>query len=110
MRRREFIVGLGSAAAWPVLVPVVGFVDGESASQSVHLAAAFRQGLSDAGYVDGRGVLIEYHWAEGRYDRLPPIATELVLLRHESFCLVGGNLRAQQGHRGRARASATISR
>ena len=60
MRRREFIVGFGSAAAWPVLapaqqpaVPVVGFVDGESASQSVHLAAAFRQGLSDAGYVDG---------------------------------------------------------
>jgi putative ABC transport system substrate-binding protein len=76
MRRRDFIAGLGSAAVWPLAVraqqpavPVVGFVDRGSASQSVHLAAAFWQGLSDAGYVDGRSVLNEYHWAEGRYDR-----------------------------------------
>jgi putative ABC transport system substrate-binding protein len=85
IRRRQFIAGLGSAAAWPLVahaqqpgLPVIGFVDGESASQSEYLGASFRQGLGDAGYLDGRNVLIEYHWAEGRYDRLTTIVADLV--------------------------------
>ena len=86
MRRREFIAGLGGAAAWPLRLsaqqslPVVGYVNGASATVFKDLVAAFRQGLSEAGYIDGRNVTLEYRWAEGHYDRLPAMISELVRL------------------------------
>ena len=84
MRRREFIAGLGGAAAWPIAaraqqpaMPVIGFVDLGSAAANDR-AAAFRKGLNETGYVEGKNVTIEYHWLEGRYEHLPALMTELV--------------------------------
>jgi putative tryptophan/tyrosine transport system substrate-binding protein len=86
MRRREFIRLLGGGAAtWPVTaraqqatMPVIGFLSGRSLTTDSHLVVAFKQGLDEAGYVDGRDVVIEYRWAEGQFDRLPAFAADLV--------------------------------
>jgi putative ABC transport system substrate-binding protein len=85
MKRRTFIAGLGSTAAWPVLVggqqqsmPVIGFLGGGTPSSYANRIAAFHRGLGEAGFVEGRNVFIEYRWAEGQYDRLQAHAIELV--------------------------------
>jgi putative ABC transport system substrate-binding protein len=85
MRRREFIAGLGSAAAWPMVaqaqqpaLPVVGFVSLGSAEGPSAVLTAFRKGLSETGFVDGRNMAVEYHGLEGEYDRLPMLMADLV--------------------------------
>jgi putative tryptophan/tyrosine transport system substrate-binding protein len=90
MRRREFIAGLGIAAAWPPTaraqrrpVPVIGYLS--SLTESDGLAAAFRQGLSQQGYVEGQNVEIVYRWAETRNNRLPALAAELVSRRVDAI-------------------------
>jgi putative ABC transport system substrate-binding protein len=85
MRRREFIAVLGAAAAWPLVVraqqpamPVIGFLDPRSPNAMVERLRAFRQGLNEAGYVEGENVTIIYRFAEDQNDRLPELAAELV--------------------------------
>src|SRR5262249_6517047 len=110
MRRREFIAALGGAATWPLAagaqqpaMPVVGYLDASSPGASSPRVAIFRRGLAEAGYVEGRNVAIEYRWAEGRYDRLPEMAAELV--RREVAVIVASTMPAGVATKA---ASATI--
>ena len=100
MRRREFITFLGGAAApffWLALaasaqqptIPVIGFLHSATAVSNVALVAAFRSGLSEAGYIEGQNVSIEYHWADNQFDRLSPLAADLVR-REVAVIFAGG--------------------
>jgi putative ABC transport system substrate-binding protein len=89
LRRRQFLTLLGGAAATRPLaaraqqppMPVVGFVEGRSAEATVRQAAAFRKAVGEKGYVEGQNVIIEYHWLDGQYDRLPAVMADLVRRR-----------------------------
>jgi len=103
VRRRDFIRGIaGSAAAWPLTaraqqpsIPVIGFLSFRSANESAGTEAAFREGLSEIGYSEGRSVHIAFRWAEGQKDRLPALAADLVdNLRVAVIASTGGALSA----------------
>ena len=103
MKRREFIGLISSVAAtWPLAVraqqpamPVIGFMSARSPDDSMHLVAAFRQGLSEAGFVEGQNAAIEYRWGLGQYDRMPALAADLVNRRVAVLVGVGGDISAR---------------
>jgi putative ABC transport system substrate-binding protein len=90
MKRREFIAGVGSAAAWPVVAraqqrpatPVIGFLGTQSADDDKrNITEAFLQGLKETGYVEGQNIAVEYRWAENQFDRLPALVADLIRRR-----------------------------
>jgi putative ABC transport system substrate-binding protein len=98
VKRREFITLIGGAAAWPVAaraqqpaMPVVGILSSRSLSSSADLLRAFRQGLKETGYIEDQNVAIESHWAEGHFERLPELATELLQRRAAVIVTTGGS-------------------
>ena len=97
MKRRTFIAGLGSAAAWPLaaraqqsVVPVIGYLNSTTEAATQRFIAAFRQGLSELGYVEHQNVAIEYRWMEGRYDQLTMLTSDLVHRQVAVLVATGG--------------------
>jgi putative tryptophan/tyrosine transport system substrate-binding protein len=97
IKRREFIAGLGSAAAWPLVaraqqpaVPVVGYLSARSSGSDEAMLVALRRGLNEVGYVEGRNVAIDYRFADGQYDRLPALTDDLTRRQVGVIVFVGG--------------------
>src|SRR5579872_3805492 len=98
MRRREFIRAIvGSTVAWPLAantqqptMPVIGFLSSRSARDSANVLAAFREGLGETGFIEGKNVVIEFRWADGRYDQLAGMADDLVTRRVAAIFAAGG--------------------
>src|SRR5437870_9941578 len=95
MRRRQFLIS-SAALAWPIIgraqrsIPFIGFLNSGWPNERAHLVEAFRQGLKEGGYVDGKNLAIEYRWAEGRPDLLPKLAAELVERKIAVIVATGG--------------------
>jgi ABC-type uncharacterized transport system substrate-binding protein len=98
MRRREFMMLVGGATVgWPLAtraqqgtLPMIGWLSARSPAEGASTLQAFRQGLGQVGYFEGKNVTIEYRWAEGQYDRLPALAAELVSRRVTVIAATGG--------------------
>src|SRR5258707_14679613 len=96
IERRKFLATLGGVATWPVAalaqqpaMPVVGVVSGQTSDTEARNTAAFRKALKESSYVEGENVTIEYHWVEGRYDRLPALMADLVRRRGALIATTG---------------------
>ena len=97
MNRREFIALLGGAAAWPLAaraqqparIPRVGFLGNSTAAVEANLVGPFRDGLRELGYEEGRDIVIEYRWADGRYERFPALIAELIALKVDTIVTAG---------------------
>src|SRR3954462_15741509 len=98
MRRRDFIKVIAASSMWPLAaraqqsMPVIGYVNGGTAGANVKNITAFRAGLTEAGFVEGQNVAIEFHWAENQFDRLPALVTDLI--NRPAAVIVGNTLAA----------------
>src|SRR5690242_4628992 len=97
MKRREFIALLGGAAAWPLAAraqqgatPSIGFLSTRSLEDSKHLVSAFRRGLQEGNFAEGRNLTIEFRWAGGKFELLPAMAADLVSRHVNVLAAVGG--------------------
>ena len=95
MKRREFITLIGGAAAWPLTahsqekIPRIGFMGNSTAALEANLVGAFREGLRELGYEEGRNIVIEYRWADGQYERFPALVAELIAAKVDVIVTAG---------------------